>query len=375
MNSHSPALSDEHFMARAITLAARGLYTTMPNPRVGCVLVKEGQVIGEGFHQRAGEGHAEVNALAAADPAQVRGATAYVSLEPCSHHGRTGPCCEALVAAGIARLVVAMQDPNPAVAGRGIAFCEAAGIDVKVGVCEAAAQQLNAGFIKRMQRQQPFVRVKLAASLDGRTAMASGESKWITGPAARRQVQRLRARSSAIISGVDAVIADDSRLTVRESESGLSPEQAGPAPLRVVIDSQLRLPPAASMLSAEGRTLIFTTERREPQMHALTRAGAEVIELAAADDGHVSLAAVLSYLASTESCNEVLVESGAGLAGAFMAQQLVDELVIFMAPTLLGSTALPLFDMKLAQMSEQQRLIISDVRAVGDDWQIIARPA
>lgn len=375
MSNLQPELSDEHFMARAIELAARGLYTTMPNPRVGCVLVSKGEVIGEGFHQRAGEGHAEINALASTDAARVRGATAYVSLEPCSHYGRTGPCCEALVNAGISRLVVAMQDPNPDVAGRGIAFCEAAGIEVKVGVCEAAAQQLNAGFVKRMRQQRPFVRVKLAASLDGRTAMASGESKWITGPAARRQVQRLRARSSAIISGVAAVLADDSRLTVRESESGLSSSEAGPLPLRVVIDSRLRLPPTASMLSEEGRTLVFTTARREPQAQALSNAGAEIIEVTASDDGHVSLAAVLSYLASEESCNEVLVESGASLAGAFMGQHLVDEVVIFMAPTLLGSTALPLFDMPLTQMSEQQRLVISDVRAVGDDWQITARPA
>lgn len=274
----------EAWMARALELARRGLYTSHPNPRVGCVLVKDGRLAGEGYHARAGEPHAEVHALTAAGE-DARGSTAYVTLEPCSHTGRTGPCCMALIEAGVARVVVAMEDPNPAVAGRGIARLRDAGIEVTVGVLEKEAQALNPGFILRMDHGRPFVRLKMAMSLDGRTAMPSGESQWITGPEARRQVQRLRARSSAVLTGVESVIFDNSRLTVRAGQLGLDDAAAIAAcqPLRVIVDSRLRLPEAAACLTEPGRTLVVTVEGVEEERIArLSRAGAEVLTLPAA---------------------------------------------------------------------------------------------
>lgn len=367
------AYPDEVFMAHAIRLAWKGLYTTMPNPRVGCVLVKEGRIIGEGWHQQAGQPHAEINALRNASES-VAGATAYVTLEPCSHHGRTGPCCEALVKADVARLVVAMKDPNPQVAGRGLAHCSSAGLDIRVGVCESDAQELNPGFVSRMSRGLPWVTVKLASSLDGRTAMASGESQWITGPAARRQVQRLRARSSAILCGVDALISDDSRLTVRPEQAGLSAAECGPAPLRVVVDSHLRMPVDASMLSEAGRTLVVTRVADRSRQQPLVAAGAEIRVQPGDSNASIDLHELMQWLAQHEECNDVLVESGARLAGAFLEADLIDELVLFQAPTLLGSSALPLFDIDIKEMRQQRRLVIKDIRAVGDDWYIIARP-
>ncbi|WP_027351574.1 bifunctional diaminohydroxyphosphoribosylaminopyrimidine deaminase/5-amino-6-(5-phosphoribosylamino)uracil reductase RibD [Halotalea alkalilenta] len=383
MRSAGPRHPDEHFMARALQLAERGLYTTAPNPRVGCVLVREGEIVGEGWHRRAGEAHAEILALEDAGP-RARGATAYVTLEPCAHQGRTGPCADALIAAGVARLVVGMEDPNPAVSGRGIARCREAGIDVTTGVGEAQARRLNPGFISRMSRGRPYVRLKMAMSLDGRSAMASGESQWITGNQARREVQRLRARSGAVISGVESLVQDDSRLTVREEESGLAPEQIVAQPLRVVVDSRLRMPLAASMLREEGRTLIFTRSSDEAKRANLEAVGAEVLvqplseqeEESAARSGvaRVDLVAMIEHLARIEQCNEVLVETGASLAGAMFKAQLVDELVLFVAPTLMGSFARPLLDLELTAMDEQQRLVIDDIRAIGKDWRIIARP-
>lgn len=374
---------DEHFMARALQLAELGLYTTAPNPRVGCVLVRDGEIVGEGWHRRAGEAHAEILALEDAGP-RARGATAYVTLEPCAHQGRTGPCAEALIAAGVARLVVGMEDPNPAVSGRGIARCREAGIEVTIGVGEAQARRLNPGFISRMSRGRPYVRLKMAMSLDGRSAMASGESQWITGDQARREVQRLRARSGAVISGVESLVQDDSRLTVREEESGLAPEQIVAQPLRVVVDSRLRMPLAASMLREAGRTLIFTRSSDDPKRANLEAVGAEVLvqplseqeEESAARSGvaRVDLVAMIEHLARIEQCNEVLVETGASLAGAMFKAQLVDELVLFVAPTLMGSFARPLLDLELTAMDEQQRLVIDDIRAIGKDWRIIARP-
>ncbi|ANF59732.1 bifunctional diaminohydroxyphosphoribosylaminopyrimidine deaminase/5-amino-6-(5-phosphoribosylamino)uracil reductase RibD [Halotalea alkalilenta] len=374
---------DEHFMARALQLAELGLYTTAPNPRVGCVLVRDGEIVGEGWHRRAGEAHAEILALEDAG-SRARGATAYVTLEPCAHQGRTGPCAEALIAAGVARLVVGMEDPNPAVSGRGITRCREAGIEVTIGVGEAQARRLNPGFISRMSRGRPYVRLKMAMSLDGRSAMASGESQWITGDQARREVQRLRARSGAVISGVESLVQDDSRLTVREEESGLAPEQIVAQPLRVVVDSRLRMPLAASMLREAGRTLIFTRSSDDPKRTNLEAVGAEVLvqplseqeEESAARSGvaRVDLVAMIEHLARIEQCNEVLVETGASLAGAMFKAQLVDELVLFVAPTLMGSFARPLLDLELTAMDEQQRLVIDDIRAIGKDWRIIARP-
>jgi len=377
---------DHRHMARALRLAEQGLYTSDPNPRVGCVLTRQGEgsggVVGEGFHRRAGEAHAEVNALAAAGE-RARGATAYVSLEPCSHTGRTGPCAKALVRAGVARVVVAMQDPNPQVSGRGVALLEAAGIQVDVGLLHEEAQRLNPGFVARMTRQRPFVRLKMAMSLDGRTAMGSGESQWITGPEARSHVQRLRARSSAILSGVESVIMDDSRLTLRAAQLGLdnAEEVARRQPLRVIVDTRLRLPLAAACLQAPGRTLVVTVPGAEGSGYAsdkraaLEAAGAEVVTLAANAEGRVDLAALMDFLAATEEVNELLVETGATLAGAMLDAGLIDELWLFMAPTLLGAGARALFALPgLERMADQRRLHIHDIRAVGQDFRIIASP-
>ncbi|MCL6415064.1 bifunctional diaminohydroxyphosphoribosylaminopyrimidine deaminase/5-amino-6-(5-phosphoribosylamino)uracil reductase RibD [Aestuariirhabdus sp. Z084] len=374
MSLLQPSVFDIECMSRALQLARQGLYTTHPNPRVGCVLAADGQLVAEGWHQRAGEGHAEVNALAAAgDSAQ--GATAYVTLEPCSHVGRTGPCCEALVKAGVSRVWIAMQDPNPQVSGRGMERLRAAGIEVVCGLLESQARALNPGFIKRMEQGQPFVRCKLAMSLDGRTAMASGESQWITGADARGDVQRLRARSSAIVSGVESILQDDASLTVRPDELGLenAREICRRQPLRVVLDSQLRTPPKAKVLQGEGATLLVCTLAADRQRRAaLEAAGAEVICLAA-DDGRLDLKALMEELARRE-CNELLLETGATLAGSALSAGIIDELVVYMAPVLMGSEARPLLSLPIASMSNSQPLSITDVRAVGRDWRITATP-
>ncbi|MGQ4879658.1 bifunctional diaminohydroxyphosphoribosylaminopyrimidine deaminase/5-amino-6-(5-phosphoribosylamino)uracil reductase RibD [Billgrantia sp. LNSP4103-1] len=369
--------TDAAWMARALQLARRGRYTTHPNPRVGCVLVKDQQPVGEGWHVRAGEPHAEVNALRMAGEA-ARHATAFVTLEPCSHHGRTGPCAVALIEADVSRVVVAMQDPNPAVAGRGIAMLREAGIEVEVGLLEEEAQALNPGFVSRMTRRRPFVRLKMAMSLDGRTAMQSGESQWITGPQARTDVQRLRASASAIMTGVDSVIFDNSRLTVRASQLGLDDADAiaSRQPLRVVVDTQLRLPQAAACLREPGRTLVATVTEHDPERRRrLEAAGAEVLVLSAGEDGRVDLHALLRHLAEREQVNELLLETGATLAGAMLEAGLVDEMQLFVAPTLLGGEARPLFALPgLTRMAQQRPLEILDIRAVGRDWRITARP-
>ncbi|MYL24763.1 bifunctional diaminohydroxyphosphoribosylaminopyrimidine deaminase/5-amino-6-(5-phosphoribosylamino)uracil reductase RibD [Halomonas alkaliantarctica] len=368
---------DHHYMARALHLAERGLYTTDPNPRVGCVIVRDDQIVGEGFHLRAGEPHAEIHALADAGD-NARGATAYVTLEPCSHTGRTGPCALALVKAGVARVVVAMVDPNPQVSGRGIRLLKDAAIQVDVGLLEEDARQLNPGFIARMAHRRPFVRLKMAMSLDGRTAMGSGESQWITGPEARCHVQRLRARASAVLTGVESIIMDDSRLTLRAEQLQLPDAETivQRQPLRVVLDTRLRMPLAAACLAAPGRTLILTTAAHSPDKRdKLEQAGAEVRVLPAAEGGRIDLRALLTWLAENEQVNELLVETGATLAGAMLAAEVVDEMQLFVAPTLLGGDARPLFALPgLSKMADQRRLTIHDIRAVGHDWRIIAAP-
>ncbi|BCQ65155.1 riboflavin biosynthesis protein RibD [Pseudomonas sp. Boi14] len=310
------AVLDAHYMARALELARKGRYSTHPNPRVGCVIVRDGQVVGEGWHVRAGEPHAEVHALRAAGEL-ARGATAYVTLEPCSHHGRTPPCADALVNAGVARVVAAMQDPNPEVAGRGLQRLAQAGIDTLDGVLEGEARAINKGFLKRMEHGLPYVRVKLAMSLDGRTAMASGESQWITGPAARSAVQRLRAESSVVLTGADTVLADDARLTVRAAELGLDAEQTALAmsrpPLRVLIDGRLRVPLDAPFFKA-GPALVATCAAVEEQYAN----GPECL-IVPGPDGQVDLRRLLLELAA-RGVNEVLVEAGPRLAGAFAQQ-------------------------------------------------------
>jgi diaminohydroxyphosphoribosylaminopyrimidine deaminase/5-amino-6-(5-phosphoribosylamino)uracil reductase len=355
---------DTQMMARAIQLARRGRYSTRPNPTVGCVLTRDGQVIGEGYTRPAGQNHAEIEALqACTDP---RGATAYVTLEPCSHQGKTGPCAEALIEAGIATCFIAMRDPNPAVAGEGIAKLTGAGIAVFEGLLRAEAETLNPGFYQRMRSGRPRLRVKLAASLDGRTAMASGESQWITGPAARLDVQKLRAGSGAIITGIDTVLVDNPTLTVRE-ESLTVPDQ----PLRVILDSRLRTPTDARILQTPGQALIIYTDKNADTT-ALAATGAELLAVAAAGE-RVDLHAVVAELAARQ-INEILVECGPRLAGAFVQQGLVDELVVYMAPTLLGSDARPLLELPIAAMGAQQRLDVIDMRKVGEDYRWTLRP-
>ncbi len=368
------AVLDAHYMARAIELARRGLYTTHPNPRVGCVIVRDGQVVGEGWHVRAGEPHAEVHALRQAGEL-ARGATAYVTLEPCSHHGRTPPCADALVSAGLARVVAAMQDPNPEVAGRGLKRLADVGIEVLSGVLEAESRALNPGFLKRMEHGVPFVRVKLAMSLDGRTAMASGESQWITGPAARSAVQRLRARSSVVLTGADSVLADGARMTVRAEQLGLDAETTTLAlsrpPLRVLIDGRLRVPLDAPFFQAGPALVVTCAEGADVSVYQ--QHGHELLVVAAVD-GHVDLAHLLQLLAA-RGTSEILVEAGPTLAGAFARQGLVDEYQLFVAAQFLGSSARPLLDWPLARMAEAPRLKIIEMRAVGDDWRVIAIPA
>ena len=366
--------TDHLYMAQALRLAERGLYTTMPNPRVGCVLVKGDQVIAEGWHYRAGEAHAEVHALQQAGE-QARGATAYVTLEPCNHSGRTGPCSEALLAAGVARVVFAMEDPNPQVAGSGLERLRAAGVVIDGPVLEDDARALNPGFLKRMERKLPFVRCKLAMSLDGRTAMASGQSKWVTGRKSREDVQRLRARSCAIVSGIDTVISDNAALIVRVDELQLSnaDDAAARQPLRVILDSRLRLGRDAELLRHPSPILLIHNGAQDNA--ARLNDWPVHVELLAIPDSHgrIDLLAVLRELARRQ-CNEVLVEAGATLAGSFLRRGLLDELIIYMAPKLLGSSARPLFDLPLHTMSAALPVKVRDMRAVGDDWRITAVP-
>ncbi len=385
---------DHQYMARALRLAEQALYTTDPNPRVGCVLVSDGNIVGEGFHARAGEPHAERHALVAAGE-KARGATAYVTLEPCSHTGRTGPCADALVEAGVARVVAAMEDPNPRVAGRGLKRLADAGLDVAVGLLEADARALNPGFILRMNRGRPLIRIKAAASLDGRTAMASGESQWITGPEAREDVQRLRARSSAIVTGIGTVLADRPSYTVRPEQWRHGEYGGGPvrAPLRVILDPALRTPLDSPVVTADGPCLIVHADgpdaAPDDRRRALEHAGAELLALPRARAGSdpaesgaatraerrgLDLHALIAELTRRE-CNEVLVECGATLAGAFVRDALFDELIVYLAPALLGADARGLLDLPLERMDQRVRLRWHDLRRVGDDLRLTLVPS
>jgi diaminohydroxyphosphoribosylaminopyrimidine deaminase/5-amino-6-(5-phosphoribosylamino)uracil reductase len=374
MTSTEQSVLDAAYMARALELARKGVYSTHPNPRVGCVIVRDGAVVGEGWHVRAGEPHAEVHALRQAGD-KAKDATAYVTLEPCSHHGRTPPCADALVNAGVARVVAAMQDPNPDVAGRGLLRLMNAGIAVQSGVLESEARALNQGFLKRMEHGLPYVRVKLAMSLDGRTAMASGESQWITGPEARSAVQRLRAQSSVVLTGADTVLADHARLTVRPDELGLNAELTALAatrpPLRVLVDGRLRVPLDAPFFKA-GNALVVTCAAASARERYHDE-GHDMLALPSSG-GHVDLRKLLFELAA-RGVNDVLVEAGPKLAGAFTRLGLVDEFQIFVAGKFMGSSARPLLDLPLAQMSEALELKIVEMRAVGNDWRVIAIPA
>lgn len=355
-------VADSHWMAHALRLAEHGLFSTNPNPRVGCVLAKNNLFVASGWHERAGQPHAEARALTAAGTA-ARGCTAYVTLEPCSHFGRTPPCADALIAAGVTRVVVAMQDPNPLVSGQGITKLRAAGIAVEVGLMEADALALNIGFVKRIRDGLPWLRSKIAASLDGRTALANGVSQWITGAEARRDGHLWRARSCAVLTGIDTVLADDAQLSVRHVET---PRQ----PLRVVLDSQLRIPSSAKILQG-GNVLIFTAATEIHKIESLQALGAQVITLPDAQ-GHVDLFACLRHLAKI-GCNEVLLEAGRTLNGAFFYAGLVDELLLYLAPQLLGDSARGMANIfEITQLNQGVALDLKDVRLVGKDLRICA---
>lgn len=365
-------------MQQALDLADSVL-TAAPNPRVGCVLVHDGQVISEGWHSAAGADHAEVMALtnAGRDP---RGATAFVSLEPCAHHGKTGPCSDALIAAGIARVVIPMQDPNPEVAGKGIAKMEEAGIEViMLPDFETAARRLNPGFFHRIEQGRPLVRMKLAMSLDGRTALANGASKWITDAASRADVQRLRAASSAVLTGVGTVLADDPSLNVRRDELGLSEAQLlsnelnlQEPPLRIVLDSRRRMPPTAKLLGLDGRVVVYSTVSAENS----ELLNSENVDLRLAGSGdRIDLQTVLESLAAEYQCNDVLIEAGPTLCGAFFQSKLVDELVVYIAPKLLGSDAKPLLDLVgITQISAAPEFQIIETQQVDNDVKLVLKP-
>lgn len=362
-----PAVDAAH-MGRALALARRGLWTTDPNPRVGCVIAHGEQVVGEGWHRRAGEPHAEVEALCAAGE-RARGATAYVTLEPCSHHGRTPPCTDALIAAGVARVVFAAGDPNPRVNGGGAARLEAAGIAVQSGLAAAAARALNAGFFSRMTRGRPHVRVKVGASIDGGTALANGASRWITSPEARADVQRLRARSSAVATGSGTVLADDPRLDVRL-------EGATRQPLRVVLDARLRIPPQARVFAPPGEALLLTRADADVARLAQLRArGLRVAGIPGGSEGGLDLRATLALLAA-EEVNELLVEGGPVITGAFLAAGLVDEFVFYLSPSLLGGGSRRIAELPLLEDLEARwRFTFADVRRVGPDLRLTLVPS
>jgi len=354
---------DHAFMSRALALAARGRDTATPNPSVGCVIAKGGRIVGEGWHARAGEPHAEARALAAAG-AGAEGATAYVTLEPCSHHGRTPPCADALVAARLARVVAAVEDPNPQVKGQGAARLRAAGILVDVGLMAAGAEEIHRGFLTRMRTGRPWMRIKAAASLDGRIALANGASRWITSEAARRDVHALRARSCAMLTGIGTVRHDDPELTVRHVPCTRQPR-------RVVIDHHLDLPPTAKILSGEPPLVLAVTD--DPARRAALEARGAEVAIVPGEGRKADLAAVARLLAE-RGFNEVTVETGGKLMGSLLAARVVDELVIYYAPTILGDSAQGLFALpEIASLEEALRPRIVDVRAVGPDWRVTAR--
>lgn len=353
-------------MQLAIRLARRGLYTTDPNPRVGCIIVKGDVVIGKGWHQRCGEAHAEVLALQDAG-GKAKGASAYVTLEPCNHTGKTPPCTQAIIEAGLKDVFVAMSDPNPLVSGKGLEELKASGINVSCGLLEEQAKALNPGFIKRMETGLPYVRVKLAMSLDGRTAMASGESQWITGEAARRDVQKLRARASAVLTGINTVLQDDPSLNVRLSARELGIEGEVNQPLRVVLDSKSQFPDDAKMLSCEGETLVYVAEGNR------TLDNCTFIKTPTSSAG-IDLNNVLTDLARRE-VNEIHVEAGSVLCGSLLKEKLVDEIVIYMAPNIMGNNAKGLFTIPgITQMKDKINLSINDVRKVGQDMRFTITP-
>jgi diaminohydroxyphosphoribosylaminopyrimidine deaminase/5-amino-6-(5-phosphoribosylamino)uracil reductase len=384
------SLEDHQYMARAIILAKKGHYTTSPNPRVGCVLVNEGKVIGEGFHFKAGEGHAEVNAIAQAKtnaPDLIKGATAYVTLEPCSHFGKTPPCAQALIEHGIKKVIAAMVDPNPQVSGNGLKMLQAQGVEVHAGLLSQESEKLNVGFIKKMRANFPYVRCKLASSLDGKTAMKSGQSKWITSTQAREDVQRLRAQSCAIISGCDSVLFDNAKMNVRWNELGDLKdsylESTVRQPIRVIIDGQNRLTPNLALFKQESPVIIFTQslEKQHHWPHFVKHVIVPTVEskvnqnIAGQSQGahkKLDLKAILKYL-SQEGMNDILIESGSILAGAFIEQNLVDELILYQAPKLLGSEGKSLVNLpNTIKLEDAKALTLNSVSMVGSDIRLTA---
>jgi len=370
---NEPLHADEKYMARAFELARLGRFTTTPNPNVGCVIVRDGEIVGEGYHIKAGGPHAEVHALRMAGE-RAKGATAYVTLEPCSHHGRTPPCADALVAAGITRVVASMQDPNPEVAGRGLYRLKQTGIDVSHGLMHSEAEAINLGFLKRMRTGFPYVQLKMAASLDGRTAMASGESQWITSAAARADVQRFRAQSSAILSSSATVLADDPSLNVRWSEldgdtQGIYPQDSLRQPVRIVIDSQNRVTPQHKLVNQSGETWLARLAADQQQWPASTEQW-----VVPGRDNRVDLVLMMMQLAKRQ-INTIWVEAGAELAGALLQAGLVDELIVYMAPRLLGENGRALCVLPgLQSLSDAPQFTLSDVRQVGPDLRLRLKP-
>jgi diaminohydroxyphosphoribosylaminopyrimidine deaminase/5-amino-6-(5-phosphoribosylamino)uracil reductase len=355
--------ADREFMVRALRLAERGLFTTTPNPRVGCVIVQGGEPVGEGYHERAGEPHAEANALLAAG-SRAAGATVYTTLEPCSHHGRTPPCADALVAAGVRRVVAAMGDPNPKVAGAGFARLRAAGVEVVSGLLEDEARELNIGFVSRLTRGRPWVRLKVAATLDGKTAAANGESQWITGEASRRDGHRWRARACAVLTGIGTVKDDDPRLTVREVATARQP-------LRVLVDSRLEVPLGARILEG-GNLLVAAASADRTKIAALGARGAEVVVLPDAA-GKVELGDLMRELAR-RGLNEIHVEAGVKLNGSLVAAGLVDELLIYLAPSVLGDRGNGMFSLpSIERLDQRLGLRLVDVQRLDDDVRVRAR--
>lgn len=366
-------VSHRYWMEMALEEAGKGLFTTAPNPRVGCVIVKKNQLLSTGYHQRYGDRHAEALALKKCHAEQLAGSTVYVNLEPCSHIGKNPPCAQALINAGISKAFIANLDPNPLVSGQGINQLKQAGIQTVVGLCEKQGQQLNCGFLKRMQKGLPWVRVKMAQSLDGRTAMDNGDSYWITGEQARADVQHWRARSQAIVTGVETVLQDDCSLTVRPEQlkTDYNHDFDQFQPLRVIMDSQLRIPLTAKILSRPDSVVIATLVGGEQtKIQALQEQGVKVLSLPAYKR-RPDIVKLLVWLGK-QQINEVLVESGATLAGAFIKQKLVDQLIIYIAPVLMGASAKPLFNFNIEHMQDRLHIGQYEIKSLGRDWRIIA---
>lgn len=365
----------EQYMGLALKLAEKGLFTTGVNPRVGCVIVKDNKIIGKGYHKKYGQAHAEVFALAEAGK-DAKGSTVFVTLEPCSHVGKNPPCADALIKASVKQVVICNSDPNPLVAGKGVEKLEKAGIRVVQDVLGQQGFPLNIGFFQRMQFNVPWVRLKMAQSLDGRTAMKNGDSVWITGEHSRRDVQYWRARSQAILTGIKTVMIDDCRLTVRpesfrEKHKKLPNNFYRQQPMRVILDTQLQISVDASILRTRGRCVIMTASNDHQKILWLNRLGAETIQMPLADDGKIDLKAVLKWLGE-EKINELLVEAGATLAGQFLQQKLINELIIYTAPVIMGSSARPLFELDIEEMNKRLHINVFKMEQLGEDWRINA---